>query len=222
MKRAFLLLLLLAGYMQPASASFAMEATPERMQLAATYGRLGIEHILLGFDHLLFVFALIFRHFAIPARYQHKVLFYGVLGAMVFRAIFVAAGVAVMRFEWVLILFGVFLIATGIRMAFEREARIDPGKSVLLRWAGRLFPVTSDSSGGRFFQQGVHGGIHRGRIQQRLVSLHIHENIALNVRRYFGNAFGAGAMVGAGHASFASESLDSLNDAFVVSGNDDL
>jgi len=59
MKRAFLLLLLLAGYMQPASASFAMEATPERMQLAATYGRLGIEHILLGFDHLLFVFALI-------------------------------------------------------------------------------------------------------------------------------------------------------------------
>ena len=67
MKRAFLLLLLLAGYVQPASASFAMEATPERMQLAATYGRLGIEHILLGFDHLLFVFALILIVSSIPS-----------------------------------------------------------------------------------------------------------------------------------------------------------
>jgi tellurite resistance protein TerC len=101
----------------------------------------------------MFVFALIFRHFAIPARYQHKVLFYGVLGAMVFRAIFVGIGAALVRFEWVLLLFGLFLIVTGIRMAWEREARIDPGKSALLRWAGRIFPVTPDSSGGRFFQR---------------------------------------------------------------------
>ena len=101
----------------------------------------------------MFVFALIFRHFAIPPRYQHKVLFYGVVGAMVFRAIFVAAGSALVRFEWVLILFGLFLIVTGIRMAWERETRIDPGKSALLRWAGRLFPVTSDCTGGRFFQR---------------------------------------------------------------------
>src|SRR5947209_7037054 len=110
----------------------------------------------LSIDNM-FVFALIFRHFAIPARYQHKVLFYGVLGAMVFRAIFVGVGAALVRFDWVLILFGLFLIVTGIRMARETESRIDPGKSALLRWAGRMFPVTSDCTGGRFFQriQGV-------------------------------------------------------------------
>jgi tellurite resistance protein TerC len=101
----------------------------------------------------MFVFALIFRHFAIPARYQHKVLFYGVLGAMVFRAIFVAGGAALVRFDWVLILFGLFLIVTGIRMVWEGETRIDPDKSRLLRWAGRLLPVTTDCTGGRFFQK---------------------------------------------------------------------
>jgi tellurite resistance protein TerC len=101
----------------------------------------------------MFVFALIFRHFAIPERYQHKVLFYGVAGAMVFRAIFVAVGAALVRFEWVLILFGVFLIVTGIRMALEREKQIEPGKSALLRWASRLFPMTEDYSGGRLFQR---------------------------------------------------------------------
>ena len=83
----------------------------------------------------MFVFALIFRHFAVPARYQHKVLFYGVLGAMVFRAIFVSAGAALVRFEWVLMVFGLFLIVTGIRMVWERETSIDPAKSPLLRWA---------------------------------------------------------------------------------------
>ena len=65
----------------------------------------------------MFVFVLIFRHFAIPLRYQHKVLFYGVLGAMVFRGNLSSAGTALVRFEWVLILFGLFLIVTGIRMA---------------------------------------------------------------------------------------------------------
>jgi tellurite resistance protein TerC len=101
----------------------------------------------------MFVFALIFRHFAIPTRYQHKVLFYGVVGAMVFRALFVGIGAALVRFEWVLILFGVFLIVTGIRMALEREKQIEPGKSALLRWTSRLFPMTEDCSGGRFFQR---------------------------------------------------------------------
>jgi tellurite resistance protein TerC len=105
----------------------------------------------LSIDNM-FVFALIFRHFAIPAQYQHKVLFYGVLGAMVFRAIFVGIGSALVRFDWVLILFGLFLIVTGIRMAWEREASIDPSKNVLLRWAGRLFPVTPDFHGGSFFK----------------------------------------------------------------------
>src|SRR5262249_21341107 len=106
----------------------------------------------LSIDNM-FVFALIFRHFAIPARYQHKVLFYGILGAMIFRAIFVGAGSALVRFEWMLIVFGLFLIFTGVRMAWEREPHIDAGKSASLLWAGGLFPVTSDCTGGRFFQR---------------------------------------------------------------------
>ena len=76
----------------------------------------------------MFVFALVFRYFAVPLRYQHKVLFYGVLGAMVFRGIFIAAGTALVRFEWVMILFGLFLIFTGIRMAVQKEQQTQPGR----------------------------------------------------------------------------------------------
>ena len=75
----------------------------------------------------MFVFVLVFRYFAVPLRYQHKVLFYGVVGAMVFRGIFIAAGTALVRFEWVMILFGLFLILTGIRMAVRTEQQLDPG-----------------------------------------------------------------------------------------------
>jgi len=104
----------------------------------------------LSIDNM-FVFALIFRYFAVPSRFQHRVLFYGVLGAMIFRAIFVAVGTALIRFEWVMILFGVFLIATGVRMAFEKEKRIDPNSSPVIRWISRLFPVTRELHGPRFF-----------------------------------------------------------------------
>jgi tellurite resistance protein TerC len=98
----------------------------------------------------MFVFALVFRYFAVPLRYQHKVLFYGVLGAMIFRGVFIAAGTALVRFEWVMIVFGVFLIVTGIRMAVQKERQLNPDDSLVIRWARRVFPVTGEYHGSRF------------------------------------------------------------------------
>jgi tellurite resistance protein TerC len=99
----------------------------------------------------MFVFALVFRYFAVPSQYQHRVLFYGVLGAMFFRAIFIAIGSALIQFHWVMILFGLFLIFTGIRLAVEREKQIHPGDNPVVRLAHRLFPVTRELHGPKFF-----------------------------------------------------------------------
>jgi tellurite resistance protein TerC len=98
----------------------------------------------------MFVFALVFRYFAVPPRYRHKVLFYGVLGAMTFRGVFIAAGTALVRFEWIMILFGVFLILTGIRMALQKEQQINPDDSLVIRCVRRFFPVTGEFHGSRF------------------------------------------------------------------------
>jgi len=99
----------------------------------------------------MFVFVLVFRYFAVPPRFQHKILFYGVLGAMIFRAIFIALGATLIRVDWIMILFGVFLVFTGIRMALEKEKRINPGDSPVIRWVCRFFPVTPEHHGARFF-----------------------------------------------------------------------
>jgi tellurite resistance protein TerC len=98
----------------------------------------------------MFVFALIFRYFAVPSKYQHRVLFYGVLGAMVFRGIFIAAGSLLIRFHWVVIAFGIFLIFTGIRMAMEKEKELDPGSNPVIRLVRRWFPVTDRLHGNHF------------------------------------------------------------------------
>lgn len=99
----------------------------------------------------MFVFALIFRYFAIPSKYQHRVLFYGILGAMFFRAVYIAVGTVLIRFDLVIILFGLFLKVTGIRMAFGTEKQIEPGRSPIIRLVRRLLPVTSELGAGRFF-----------------------------------------------------------------------
>ena len=99
----------------------------------------------------MFVFALVFRYFAIPAHHQHQVLFYGVLGAMVFRGLFISAGAALVRFEWALIAFGAFLVVSGVRLAFEGEKQVDPSRSPIIRTACRLLPVTREFHGSRFF-----------------------------------------------------------------------
>ena len=99
-----------------------------------------------------FVFALLFSYFAVPPIYQHKVLFWGILGALVMRAIMIAAGAALIsNFAWVIYLFGAFLIATGIKMAVKREEQIHPERNPIVRLFKRWMPVTSDYRGDRFF-----------------------------------------------------------------------
>ena len=99
-----------------------------------------------------FVWAMIFSYFAVPRQYQHRVLFYGVLGALVFRAIFIAAGsVLIASFAWILYVFGAFLIATGIKMMIQRNEHIDPSKSKTLKLFRRLVPTTDDYEGQKFF-----------------------------------------------------------------------
>ncbi|MGI8706935.1 MAG: TerC family protein [Actinomycetota bacterium] len=100
----------------------------------------------------IFVFALIFSFFAVPAKYQHRLLFWGVLGALVFRAIFIAAGAALLgNFHWMIYVFGAFLVLTGLKMAIYRGHAADPGKNPVLRLTRRLVPMTDDYSGQRFF-----------------------------------------------------------------------
>ncbi|MFI7680933.1 TerC family protein [Actinophytocola sp. NPDC049390] len=99
-----------------------------------------------------FVFAIIFGYFAVPREYQHRVLFYGVLGALVFRAVFIAAGsVLIASFAWILYVFGAFLVATGVRMAMHRNETIDPERSVVLRAFRRLILVTDTYHGQKFW-----------------------------------------------------------------------
>jgi len=100
----------------------------------------------------LFVFLLIFRYFAVPAVYQHEVLFWGILGALVLRAIFILAGVALIhQFHWIFYLFGALLIVSGIRFAFEVEKEVHPERNPVLRLFRRLMPVAPDPADGRFF-----------------------------------------------------------------------
>lgn len=99
-----------------------------------------------------FVIALIFAYFRVPATYQHRVLFWGILGALVMRGVMIAAGAAlVQRFMWTLYIFGAFLVITGVKMLFAAEEGVHPEKNVLLRLARRLFPVSKDFEGQRFF-----------------------------------------------------------------------
>jgi len=98
-----------------------------------------------------FVFVLIFTYFAIPSKYQHRVLFYGILGALVFRGIFVGLGSVLMQFQWVAWLFGAFLIFTGLKMLFAPEKGLDPDRNPLIRLFRRFVPVTSQLQGQRFF-----------------------------------------------------------------------
>ena len=100
----------------------------------------------------LFVFLLIFRFFRVPSLHQHKVLFWGILGALVMRAIFIAAGVGLIRrFQWIIYLFGAFLVYSGIKLMFQNEAEIHPERNPVLRLFRRWVPVTKDYQGNKFF-----------------------------------------------------------------------
>ncbi len=100
----------------------------------------------------LFVFLLIFRFFHVSPAHQHKVLFWGILGALVMRAVFIAAGVGLIRrFHWIVYLFGAFLVYSGIKLFFQEEAEIHPEKNPVLHLFRRLVPVTKDYEGNKFF-----------------------------------------------------------------------
>jgi tellurite resistance protein TerC len=101
----------------------------------------------------IFVFVLIFSYFRIPPQYQHRVLFWGILGALIFRGTMIALGAALIaRFEWVLYVFGAFLVYTGIKMARQnREETYDPEANPVLQLVRRMFPVTHLYHGQKFF-----------------------------------------------------------------------
>lgn len=100
----------------------------------------------------LFVFIMIFSYFQVPRAYQPKILKWGILGALVMRAIFIFIGIELFeRFHWMIYLFGGLLIVTGIKMAFGGEEKIDPEKNLLVRLARKFLPVTNKLSGDRFF-----------------------------------------------------------------------
>ncbi len=100
----------------------------------------------------LFVIVMIFSYFSVPDRYQHRVLFWGILGALIMRGIFIGVGtILIARFAWIMYVFGAFLIFTGIRMAFEQDEEFDAEKNVVMRTARRFLRVTNRYDGQRFF-----------------------------------------------------------------------
>jgi tellurite resistance protein TerC len=99
----------------------------------------------------IFVFAIIFSYFSVPPRYQHNLLFWGIFGALVFRAIFIFAGVALLeQFHWMVYVFGAFLVFTGIRMWFHEDEDVHPEHNPVLRLLRRVFPISKDFDGARF------------------------------------------------------------------------
>lgn len=106
----------------------------------------------LSMDNL-FVFLMLFSFFGVKRKYQHEVLFWGIFGALVLRSIFIFAGAAMVeRFEWVLGLFGLFLLYTGGKMfSHDDDQMTDPSRNIIVRWFRRLYPVTDGMREGRFF-----------------------------------------------------------------------
>ena len=100
----------------------------------------------------LFVFLLIFSYFHVPSKYQHKILFWGILGALVMRAIFIACGVALIhQFHWIIYVFGAVLIFTGFKLAFEKEKELHPEKNPILKIFRKMMPVTENFEDAKFF-----------------------------------------------------------------------
>lgn len=105
----------------------------------------------LALDNI-FVISMIFSFFSIPRKYQHRVLVWGILGVIILRGIMIAVGAAlVARFEWVLLIFAVFLVGTGVKMLFAKEKNPDLADNVLLKWLRKHLPVTNTLHGHKFF-----------------------------------------------------------------------
>jgi tellurite resistance protein TerC len=107
----------------------------------------------------LFVFLLIFKFFKVPGQFQHKVLFWGIIGALVMRFIFIFAGVVLInRFQWIIYVFGVFLVYTGIKLFKQEDSDVQPEHNPVLRLFRKFMPVTKDYVGGKFIvrQRGLY------------------------------------------------------------------
>ena len=99
----------------------------------------------------IFVIAMLMRYFRVPAEYQHKVLFWGILGALISRGVMIAIGTALIRqFDWIFYVFGAFLVFTAVRLMFDNDHDADPGKGRIVRWAKRLIPLVERYEGDRF------------------------------------------------------------------------
>jgi tellurite resistance protein TerC len=123
----------------------------------ALAGRLGLEFLTgflieksLSVDNL-FVFIAVFAFFGIPEKYQHRILFFGIISALFLRAIFIMIGTALMQYEWIVIIFGLLLIFTGVKMFFSPQEEIDPSKNILIKTLKRFLPITEKIEGQKFF-----------------------------------------------------------------------
>jgi len=105
----------------------------------------------LSIDNI-FVFLMLFNYFKVPAKYQYKVLIWGILGALILRGIFILGGTfLISKFDWILYFFGAFLVITGIKMGFGKDKEIEPEKNPVLRLLRKFLPITSSYRGGKFF-----------------------------------------------------------------------
>lgn len=105
----------------------------------------------LSFDNL-FVFLLVFNYFKLPNIHHHKVLFWGIFGALLFRAVFIACGIGLLHyFSWMIYVFGAILVWTGGKLAFEKDSKVEPEKNIFFKVLKRIMPVTDQYDHGKFF-----------------------------------------------------------------------
>jgi tellurite resistance protein TerC len=123
----------------------------------AAASRVGLEFLAglivekaLAVDNI-FVFVVVFGYFGVPAVFQHRVLFYGILGALVFRALFIAAGSVLLQYHWVVVVFGALLLLTAVKMVMASNVPVQPDRNVVIRLLRRVVPVTPELHGHRFF-----------------------------------------------------------------------
>jgi tellurite resistance protein TerC len=128
------------------------KTTPGRLAALEFFQGYVIE-MSLSLDNI-FVIALIFSYFGVPRIYQHRVLFWGIMGALIMRGIMIGVGVALIRqFHWMIYAFGALLIYTAFRMLFAGEGKVEPDRNPLVRFARRIYPVTSSFEEEKFFTQ---------------------------------------------------------------------
>ncbi|MCX6158447.1 MAG: TerC family protein [Ignavibacteriae bacterium] len=108
----------------------------------------------------IFVFILLFSFFDVPKKYQHKVLFWGIFGALIMRAILIFIGTALIaQFSWVIIIFGAFLVIAGLKMAFQKEGKVEPNKNPVVKFVKKIIPVTPEYHKDKFFVRMKKGGL---------------------------------------------------------------